>query len=237
MKKLGFTIIGALWGMTMQAQQRPYEIDPSFVPSLEFMQKSWTGEYDGLESNSRMIVSLSRVLVLHTDLTYTNEVKGQIKNQSEEVLLRYETGTYQYISDNRMVTYSIEADSTLDINILLKGEELSYAVNHYKEAGTEKTSTEEAQFTYAASDDARQWVLFDPQLMSPIDPRQKAVYVMTGKEILPSGVVVAPYAGKPCSDASYDLNGRMVANPQKGISVTNKKKGIYIKKGSKYIVR
>ena len=237
MKKLGFAILGVLWATMILAQPRPFEIDPSFVPSLKFMQKTWTGEYDGLEPNSKMIISLCRTLVLNEDLTYTNEVRASIKNVAEETLLRYETGTYQYSSDNRMITYSIEADSTLDINILLRGEELSYAVNHYKEEGTEKTSTEEVQFTSAANDNARQWVLFDQQLMSPIDPRQKAVYVMTGKEILPSGVVVALYAGKPCSDASYDLNGRMVANPQKGISVTNKKKGIYIKKGSKYIVR
>lgn len=223
MNKFVLLLLSTLSVMTMNAQPRPFETDPSFVPTLEFMQKSWTGEYDGLEPNSKMILSLSRTLVLNADLTYKNEVKGQIKDQSEEVLLRYETGTYQYSSDNRMVTYSIEADSTLDVNILLKGEKLTYAVNHYKEGGTEKTSTEKAQFTSAASDDARLWVLFDQQLMSPIDPRQKAVYVMTGKEILPSGIVVTPYAGKPCSDASYDLNGRMIANPTKGIYIIHKK--------------
>ena len=223
MKKIELALVCLLYAVVVAAQPRPFEPDPSFVPSLEYMQKSWSGEYDGLEPNSKMILSLSRTLVLNADLTYKNEVKGQIKDQSEEVLLRYETGTYQYDSDNRLVTYSIEADSTLDINILLKGEELSYAVNHYKEEGIEKTSTEEVQFTRAASGEARQWVLFDSQLMSPIDPRQKAVYVMTGKEILPSGVVVVPYKGIPCSDVSYDLNGRMIANPTKGIYIIHRK--------------
>jgi len=223
MKKIVLLLLSTLSVMTMNAQPRPFEPDPSFVPTLEFMQKSWTGEYDGLEPNSKMILSLFRTLVLNEDLTYKNEVKGQIKDQSEEVLLRFETGTYQYSPDNRLVTYSIEVDSTLDINILLRGEELTYAVNHYIEEGLEKKSTESVQFTRAAKDDARQWILFDQQLMSPIDSRQKAVYVMKGKEILPSGVVVVPYAGSLCSDASYDLNGKMIANPTKGIYIIHKK--------------
>lgn len=223
MKKFVLLLLSTLSVTTMKAQPRPFEPDPSFVPTLEFMQKSWTGEYDGLEPNSKMILSLFRTLVLNEDLTYQNEVKGQIKDQSEEVLLRFETGTYQYSPDNRLVTYSIEVDSTLDINILLRGEELTYAVNHYIEEGLEKKSTESVQFTRAAKDDARQWILFDQQLMSPIDSRQKAVYVMKGKEILPSGVVVVPYAGSLCCDASYDLNGKMIANPTKGIYIIHKK--------------
>ena len=173
MKKLGLVILGVLCGMAVQAQPRPFEPDPSFVPSLDFMQKSWSGDYDGLEPNSRKILSISRTMILNEDLTYTNEVKGQIKNQTEKVLLRYEKGTYLYDADNRYVIYSIEVDSTLDINSLLQGEELSYVVNHYLEDGAVKNSTEEVQFTRASSDDARQWILFDQQLASPVDPRQK----------------------------------------------------------------
>ena len=224
MKKFLFTILGVLWMMTMQAQPRPFEPDPSFVPSLDFMQKSWNGEYDGLEPNSKMILSISRALVLNKDLTYTNEVKGQIKEQSEEVLLRYEKGTYQYNTENRTVNYSIDVDSTLDINILLKGEELSYAVNHYLEEGTMKTSTEEVQFTRAASDDVRQWILFDPQLMSPIDTRQKAIYVMTGKEIEASKIVILSYDTNTEWKEIYNLDGRISKSPSKGIYIINRKK-------------
>ena len=222
MKKLELTLVCMLWTLALAAQPRPFEPDPSFVPTLEFMQKSWSGEYDGLEPNSRMILSLSRTLVLNIDLSYTNEVKVQIKDQSEEVLLRYETGTYQYSSDNRMVTYSIDADSTLDINILLQGEELSYAVNHYKEEGTEKTSTEEAQFTHAASDDARQWILFDQQLMSPIDPRQKAVYVLTGKALETLDIALPVSATK--TKIIYNLDGKEVVPRGKGVYIVDRKK-------------
>ena len=228
MKKLGFTILCMLWGITTMAQPRPFEPDPSFVPSLDFMQKTWSGEYDGLEPNSRMILSLRRTLVLNTNLTYTNEVRGHVKNQSEEVLLRHETGTYQYNEDNHVVTYSIDVDSTLDINILLKGEELTYTVNHYLKDGNRKTTTEGVQFTRASSDESRQWILFDQQLMSPIDPRQKAVYVMTGKEI-DSSSISSPLFDKHYNNRYFMLNGRETENPQNGIYIFNRKK-IIIKK-------
>ena len=224
MKKLGLVLVCMQCVVAVTAQPLPFNPDPSFVPSLGFMQKSWSGEYDGFEPNSRMILSLARTLVLNTNLTYTNEVKGQINGKSDEVLLRYETGTYQYSTENQLVTYSIEMDSTLDINILLKGEELSYAVNHYKEEGTEKTSTEEVQFTSAASDDARQWLLFDQQLMSPINPLQKAVYVMTGKELETTGVSVNSDAGRLVREDIYNLSGEIIRSPSNGIFIINRKK-------------
>lgn len=224
MKKFMLTIFGVFWIAAIMAQPRPFEPDPSFVPSLDFMQKSWIGKYDGLEPNSNMILSLFRKLILDVDFTYTNEVKGQIKEQSEEVLLRYEKGTYQYNIENQTITYSIDVDSTLDINILLKGKELAYAVNHYQKDGTEKSSTDEVQFTCAASDDARQWVLFDQQLMSPVNPQQKAVYVMTGKKIEVSKIVVPSYDNNTGWKDVYDLNGRKNKNPSKRIYVVNRKK-------------
>lgn len=224
MKNFVLLLLGTLSVMTMKAQPRPFEPDPSFVPTLEFMQKSWTGEYDGIEPNSKMILSLSRTLVLNADFTYKNEVMGRIKEKSAEVLLRYEAGTYQYSPDNHLIVYSIEVDSTLDINSLLRGEELTYAVNHYLEEGLEKMSAEDVQFTHAASDDERHWVLFDQQLKSPIDPRQKAVYVMTGKEIIPSGIDVPSYPGRHGNNTIYDLSGRKVAIPFRGIILFNKKK-------------
>ena len=231
MKKYAFTCLSALCALLAPAQPRPFEIDPSFAPPLEFMQKSWTGQYDGLESNSKMILSLSRSLVLHADLTYLNEVTVHIKDHSGEVLLRHETGTYQYNSGTHAVIYTVDADSTLDINSLLKGEELTYAVGHYKQEGKTQTSTETAQFTYASSDDTRQWVSFDPQLMSPIDPRQRAVYVMSGKEIETSAIHL-PYKTS-LSDVTpvYDLSGcKMKVGSARS-------KGIYIVNGAKIVFK
>lgn len=226
MKKTLLALFTGLWTLTISAQPRPFDIDTSFVPSLEFMQKSWTGEYDGLEPNSKMILSIKRQLVLNSDLTYKNEVKGHIKEQSEEVLLRYETGTYQYDSENHNIRYSIEMDSTLDINLLLQGEELSYAVNHYKETETEKTSMEEVQFTVATNDASRQWVLFDQQLMSPIDPKQKAVYVMGGTEIEPTGISAIHGNIDTIERDVYTLDGRKIISPRKGLFIINGKKFI-----------
>lgn len=222
MKKLSFACLCVLFTTNGMAQPRPYETDPTFVPSLEFMQKSWTGEYDGLEPNSKMILSLSRTLILKADLTYTNEVMCSVKDVADEVVLKYETGTYTYDADGRHIVYTIGADSILDVNILLKGEELSYTVNNYETEGGGKTSTEDVQFTSAASDDARQWVLFDQQLMSPIDPRQKAVYVMEGKDIETLGVALPVSATK--TEHIYSLDGRKVVTRGNGVYIVDGKK-------------
>lgn len=223
MKKTLFMVFFTLWAMAVFSQPRPFEIDQSFIPTLEFMQKSWTGEYDGLEPNSRMIMSVKRVLVLNADLTYSNEVRGQIKNESEEVLLKSESGIYQYDLETQLITYSIEIDSTLDINDYLQVKEVHYVVNHYKQEGEEKANTEKAQFTRAANDINRQWVLFDQQLLSPIDQSQKAVYVMTGKEIEPSGIA-SLYQRDSNSNEYYDLCGRRIDKPIRGIFISNGKK-------------
>lgn len=223
MKNLLLTTLGVIWIMTMQAQPRPFEPDPAFTPSLEFMQKKWTGDYDGLEPNSRMIMSLHRELILQKDLTYTNEVKGKIKDQSEEVVLQYESGTYQIDADTKSVKYSVDADSTLDMNILLKGEEPVYTVNHYKTDGKTMSRTEVLQFTRSENDDSRQWISFDPQLMSPVDSRQKAVYAMTGEDI-PAGISILIHETADKRKDVYDLSGRKSTIDRRAIYVINKKK-------------
>lgn len=225
MKKFFLMVFITLWAMGVSAQPRPFEIDPYFIPTLDFMQKSWTGEYDGLEPNSRMILSVKRALVLNTDSTYSNEVRGQVKNESEEILLKLETGTYQYDLTTQSVIYSIEMDSTLDINNFLQGTDAGYMVNHYKQAGKEKSTTEKAQFTPADNDASRQWVLFDPQLMSPIDSRQKAVYVMSGKE-LESANIEPFYQSVNAPNGIYDLLGRRLPQiPSRGFYIIVDSKG------------
>lgn len=224
MKYYILALMALLGAELVSSQPRPYEIDTSFVPQLEFMQKTWTGEYDGLEPNSKMILSISRELILNTDLTYTNIVTGRIKQQSEEKLLRYESGKYQYTPDARALTYFIKTDSTLDINILLQGGELSYTVNHYKEDGTQKTMTESLQFSFANNDAERLWVLFDQLLMSPIDPRQKAVYVLTGKPTESSTIktVNNNFEEGNC----FSLTGRLVQQTYRGVVIKNHRKVI-----------
>ena len=114
MKKLALLFVVLLCSLTTIAQPRPYEIDESFVPSLDFMQKSWSGEFDGLDPNARMILSIKRTLLLNPDMTFTNEVTGRVMDAPASLLMK-ESGTYQYSSDDQMVVYTIEADSTLDM--------------------------------------------------------------------------------------------------------------------------
>lgn len=226
MKKIVLIVFITLWTMVTSAQPRPFEIDQSFIPTLEYMQKSWTGDYDGLEPNSRMIISIKRSLVLNADFSYSNEVRGQVNNESEEILLKLETGTYQYDLGSQLITYFIEIDSTFDINCFLQGKDVGYMVNHYKQDGTEKSATEKAQFTQAAYDAARQWVLFDSQLMSPIDPRQKAVYVMSGKELEPTDIEpLHQRASDP--NGIYDMLGRRLSqSPSRSLYIIVDSKGV-----------
>ncbi len=226
MKKLALLFVVLLCSLTTIAQPRPYEIDESFVPSLDFMQKSWSGEFDGLDPNARMILSIKRTLLLNPDMTFTNEVTGRVKD-APAILLMKESGTYQYSSDDQMVVYTIEADSTLDMRKYLQGGEVNYAVNHYGPAVAPKTNSEKAQFTAAADDANRQWVLFDQQLLSPIDQRQKAVYVMTGTEIDASSVQSVPFQRDRGDAVCYDLGGRRLKAPARGITIVNGMKKIF----------
>ncbi len=225
MKNIIAVLIVLLWHETMAAQPRPYEIDESFMPTLEFMQKQWTGEYDGLEPNSQMILSIKRSLIINTDFTYINDVKGRVKQETDEILLRHEVGAYQYDPVSRTLTYSIEKDSTLDINVLLQGGDMSYAVNDYKKDGVLKTNKELAQFTYSINDNNRQWVLFDSQLMSPIDNRQNAVYVMEGKDFEVTKVYMLKDDGtKQRTSFFYDIAGKRVLNPTHGLYIKDGRK-------------
>lgn len=237
MKNIVLYLMALLWTATAVAQPRPYEIDVTYVPTLEYMQKQWTGSYDALEPNSRMILTIDRTMLLKVDYTYTNEVKATIRNEGSEggesVLLKYEEGTYEYDEETHVVTYTLAMDNTLDINEYLKGNEPVYVTNNYAEDGEVKTNTEDAQFTAPSSDGVRQWVLFDDKLQSPVNPRQKAVYVMVGTEL--------PIEGPDDSETSiqgvkksdgysantvYSLNGRCVSVLGKGIYIINGKKAV-----------
>ena len=226
MKKLALLFVVLLCSLTTIAQPRPYEIDESFVPSLEFMQKSWSGEFDGVEPNARMILSIKRALLLKPDMTFTNEVTGCVKDEPA-ILLMKESGTYQYSSDDQMVVYTIAADSTLDMRKYLQSKEVTYAVNHYGQEGAPKTNAEKAQFTEAGNDADRQWVLFDQQLLSPVDQRQKAVYVMTGKEIDASGIESVSCQRSCAEDAYFDMSGRRMKTPGRGVTIVDGRKKVF----------
>ena len=227
MKRYALMMIVILWVYFTFAQPRPFEIDNTFQPTTAFMQKSWYGEYDGLETNSKFILSIKRTLVLYSDYTFINTVKAQVKNETKEFLLKYEKGAYNYSYTTQNITYTLEKDSVLDISNYLQSKASYYTINKYKQDGKEKIYTEKAQFTKANNDAARQLVLFDQQFVSPVDQSQKAVYVMTGKKIESTNIIPI-YHNNEKKDTYYDINGRRVMKP--GI-------GLYINKGKKVIIK
>ena len=224
MKKVLFMLTLTVIAISGSSQPRPYEIDDSFIPTMDYMQKISTGSYDGLEPNSKIILSISRSLTLNSDFSYINKVTGHINQDGKEVLYRYETGTYQYDQDTRMLKYIVYTDSTLDISSYLQGAGLNYTANHYTDANF-KTATEVVQFTPASNDSERLWVLFDPQLMSSIDPRQKAVYVMQGKAI-ENAIIVPKHEERitQYNSSYYNLNGVPTQHPINGVYIVNGKK-------------
>lgn len=208
------------------AQPRPFEVDDSFVPELDYIQKIWTGRYDGIEQNSQIILSVSRVLRLDKDLTYTDVSGFHINQDTTEILLKYESGTYAYSKTDRLVTYSVKEDSAIDVNSFLQSGTLSYRTNHYTEQDSIQERTDNVQFTYANNDADRQWVFFDEQLMSSVDPRQKAVYSMTGTAL---DATVIEQNTQDCikkNEVIFDLWGRRASFPNKGLYIKNGKKMI-----------
>lgn len=226
MKKIGLLVTAMILSLTVSSQPRPFEIDQTFIPTEEYLQKTWTGAYDGYETNSRMILSISRTLTLHSDNSYTNEIKGRVNQlgiQSDnEIVIKYEYGVYQYNLNDATVSYYVEKDSTLDINTYLQGKTPEYEVKNI-ENNPDITSSEKVQFTKANKDDTRQWVLFDPQLKSPIDNRQPAVYVMTGIPIILTGLK-RPKTEYNTNSDYYNLNGHKISNPTQGIFITKGRK-------------
>lgn len=229
MKKFVLIICSIISVFGAVGQPRPYDIDSNFIPEVEYMQKKWCGNYDGVEPNSRKILSINRTLTLNVDSTYNNIVTGQIKNESEILLLKQEKGKYQYDQETQLVTYTVGFDSILDINRYLHDHEVIYESNNYQENGEERLISEKAQFTPSLEDSSRKWVLFDQQLASPIDPRQPAVYVMTGEEIAPS-FLQSVFTDKFSNEDCYDMSGRKIKNPVKGIYIRGGKKVIYYRK-------
>lgn len=217
----------AIWGVTeTKAQPRPYEIDNSFEPTLEFLNQAWEGTYDGLEPNSRMIVTVQRTLQLRPDMTYSNETLGTIKGHTATVVLKREEGTYTYDDNTHTLTYVVMSDSTLDINTLLQATPLVYEVHHHTDDEEARTNTEYVQFTPIDNRGERRWIAFDYQLYSPVDPMRQAVYTLTGSPLGQHGNSIESLT-HPTMIEAYDIVGRKIKSTgHKVLRITTGKKTI-----------
>lgn len=229
MKKLFILSLHFFIALVAMAQPEPFPIDKSFVPELDYIQKQWYGEYNGVDPMSEARISIKRTLCLYKDMTFTNLTYGVIQtrnNTSEEMLLRKEQGKYIYNSSSRVIAYVLSVDSALDMNSYLRQNSIKYTVNKYTDSSTNNSYNEPVQFTYD-NQGVRNWIVQDAKLGSDRQQGMPAVYIMAGSEFNTS-VPTIPFIsyGK---DEMYDLNGREIFN------VPNR--GIIIKNGKKYIVK
>ncbi len=209
--------------LQVNAQDAPFAIDNGFVATLEYIQKTWTGGYEGVDPNSREKLTVSRTLVLRTDFTYTNETTVHTEKMPENIMLRHEEGVYAFNSDEQQVEYTVRKDSALNLATFFRNNQVNYIVNEYDDTATENASTEKAQFTFANTDGERQWVAFDNKLKSTVNPQRDAVYLMQGEKIS-DGIGIIADDARQKRTGIYNLQGIKVTHPHKGIYILNGKK-------------
>lgn len=213
------------------AQPEPYPIDRTFVPDLSFLQKHWSAEYNGVDPMSQARITTKRNLCLYDDLTFTNLSYGVIRTRngiSEEMLLRSEKGSYSYDSTTKEISYVLEADTALNMEVYLKNGNVKYIINQYTDTSLNNQYTEQAQFTYLIDGD-RQWVIQDSKLGSDQQQGKPAVYVMTGTDLSTSAIFDITVDSHNASTDIYDMKGNKLKYVQS--------KTIIIKSGKKYLTK
>ena len=151
-------------------------IDKSFSPSLSYLQKSWSGEYEGWDAVQEANTTIRRMLVLYPNGNYTNVIAGKLVKSGKDSFFKFESeaGTYTYDSSNRTVRYTCRYDSVLNY------QDQSYTVyqkKHYYDH-QEASYTEKADFSALLSNNKRRWITQDTYLQSLTDRELNIGFVM-----------------------------------------------------------
>lgn len=216
MKRLFFIMIAVVAFSWVHAQpggsDTPYVVDNTFSVTVDFLQKTWTGEYAGIDPDSRAFLKIYRKLVLNKDLSFVNEVKVYV-SETETLTMRQEIGTYSCSEDK--IVYKITDGTVLDMKSFFQGTELVYssAVDY----------SEPLQFTKEDEQGQRSWILFDERLKSQIDPNRNAVYLLTGGEI--ASHINSTVREQGCKNMQrYRISGIRSSMSDKGIQIIDGKK-------------
>lgn len=209
--------------LQVKAQDVPFTIDNGFAATQEFIQKTWKGEYEGVDPNSREKLTISRTLILRNDKTYTNETIGHTERMPDDIVLRHEEGVYVFNIEEQLIEYTVKKDSSVNLATYFRNQLVNYIFNEYDETATDNVSAEKAQFTPVGKDGERQWVVFDNRLKSTVNPQRDAVYLMQGENIS-DGIEIVTDDTKQRTTGIYNLQGIKVTHPHKGIYILNGKK-------------
>lgn len=153
--------------------------DTSYAPKLSDIQKTWTGEYKGYDTNQESNTNIKRLLSLYANKTYTNIIQGVLvkSGKSEYVNFELERGTYVYNERQKTITYTVQSDSILDYGTQ------KFDVYHGKKYydHTEGNYSEKVAFSTPV-DNQRSWITHDTYLQSLTDKTINIAFAMVQKK-------------------------------------------------------
>ena len=150
-------------------------IDSSYSPTVEEIQKSWTGEYEGWDEHQAKNTKIKRLLTLNANKSYTNIIQGVLvgSGKDEYVDFEHEQGTYVYNQRTQTITYTVSTDSVLDY-----GQQKFDGYNGKKYYDhTDGNYSEKVSFSYEENKQ-RSWISHDMYLQSLTDKTINIAFAM-----------------------------------------------------------
>lgn len=147
----------------MSNDSTAFNVDRDFIPAESYIQKKWSGEYEGWDDIQQKNTKIKRVLTLNANKTYTNVIQGVLieSGKTDYVDFERESGTYTYNARTGVVTYSVTSDSIIQYK---DQQFVGYNMKKYYDyqAGT---YTEKTNFSHLTNG-KRNWITKDMYLQS-----------------------------------------------------------------------
>lgn len=139
------------------------KVDTDFQPDASYLQKEWSGEYQGWDAVQKKNTTIRRKLTLNPNGTYTNIIAGKLIESGKDQFFKFESegGKYTYNQSTGTVNYTCEYDSILNYR---DQSYTRYSKKHYY--SDEKANyTEKAEFS-EMQQGKRVWITKDTYLQS-----------------------------------------------------------------------
>ena len=138
-------------------------VDNNFKADASYIQKEWSGEYEGWDAVQKKNTTIRRKLTLNPNGTYTNIIAGKLIETDKTQFFKFEAegGTYTYNASTGLVTYKVDYDSILTYK---NQSYTKYAKKHYY-AKEEANYSEKAEFS-EMREGKRVWITKDTYLQS-----------------------------------------------------------------------
>lgn len=138
-------------------------VDNNFIPDASYIQKEWSGEYQGWDAVQKKNTTIRRKLTLNPNGTYKNIIAGKLIESGKNLFYKFESegGKYTYNQSTGTVNYTCEYDSVLNYS---DQSYTRYSKKHYY--SEEKANySEKAEFSEMQAG-KRVWITKDTYLQS-----------------------------------------------------------------------